>query len=79
MFSKKLLFEGTTAALLPAACRASFAQSCAMCYTSAAAANEAGTKALQHGIEILMLPPMLIFLGIFVVAFRRSRNGDREH
>jgi hypothetical protein len=52
-----------------------FAQSCAMCYTSAAASGDAGTKALQHGIEILMFPPLLIFVGIFVAAFRRSRSG----
>jgi hypothetical protein len=49
-----------------------FAQSCAMCYASASAANDAGTRALRHGIVVLMLPPLLIFVGICIAAFRRS-------
>lgn len=49
---------------------AAFAQSCAMCYTSAAAAKEGGVAALRHGILILLFPPLLIFLGICVAAFR---------
>jgi hypothetical protein len=49
-----------------------FAQSCAMCYTSASAANDAGTAALRHGIVVLMLPPLLIFIGICIAAFRRN-------
>lgn len=56
------------------------AQSCAMCYSSAAAAKGEGIRALQHGILLLAVPPLLIFVGIFAVAFR-SRNqvtGSRE-
>ncbi len=49
------------------------AQSCAMCYSSAAAAKSDGIRALQHGIMLLAIPPMLIFVGIFAVALR-SRN-----
>ena len=36
------------------------AQSCAMCYTAAAAANAATIKALRSGILILLFPPALI-------------------
>ena len=65
------LIAGAAAAMISAAGGAAFAQSCAMCYTSAAAADGAGTKALQHGILILMFPPLLIFVGICIAAFRR--------
>jgi len=53
------------------------AQSCAMCYTAAAAANAATIKALRSGILILLFPPVLIFIAIFVVAYRR-RNTFNE-
>lgn len=51
-----------------------FSQSCAMCYTSAAAARAEGIRALQHGILILLVPPLLIFTGICVAAFRRNNS-----
>ncbi len=50
------------------------AQSCAMCYSSAAAAKGDGIRALQHGIILLLIPPMLIFVGIFAVAFRSKER-----
>jgi len=54
------------------------AQGCAMCYTSAAAAKKAGIQALQHGILILLVPPLLMFLGIFWVTFRRRDSVEAE-
>lgn len=53
-----------------------FAQSCAMCYTSAAAARSEGIRALQHGILILLLPPLLIFGGICFTAYRRHKRDE---
>ncbi len=54
-----------------------FAQGCAMCYTAAAAARAAAIRALQSGILILLIPPALMFIGIFVWAFRsRERFND---
>ena len=50
------------------------AQGCAMCYTSAAAAKKAGLQALREGILILGIPPLVMFIGIFLYVFRR-----REH
>jgi hypothetical protein len=47
-----------------------------MCYTSAAASGDAGTKALRHGILVLMFPPLLIFVGICVAVFRRHRRDE---
>ena len=50
-----------------------WAQSCAMCYTSASAAREGGITALQHGIIILLFPPLLIFMGICIAAYRNRQ------
>jgi hypothetical protein len=47
-----------------------WAQSCAMCYASASAAKGGGITALQHGIIILLFPPLLIFMGICIAAYR---------
>ncbi len=66
---ERLCLFSITAAVLAAS--KLYAQSCAMCYTSATAANGGGVRALQHGILILLFPPLLIFIGIFVVAYRR--------
>ena len=55
------------------------AQSCAMCYNNAAAAKASAIRALQSGILLLLIPPLLIFIGIFVVAFRgRNRFNDQD-
>ncbi len=56
-----------------------FAQGCAMCYNSAAAAKAAAIQALRSGILILLIPPVLMFIGIFVLAFRRrDRFADQN-
>ncbi len=47
-----------------------------MCYANAAAANNEGIRALQTGIVVLLVPPVLIFAGILVTAYRR--RGDVE-
>ncbi len=56
------------ASLIP---RAAYAQGCALCYTSAAAAHKAGIQALRHGILILLIPPLLMFLAIVWLTYRR--------
>lgn len=56
---------------------AAFAQGCAMCYNSASAAKAAALHALRSGVLILLVPPLLMFIGIFVVAYRsRNRFND---
>jgi hypothetical protein len=50
-----------------------YAQGCAMCYTSAAAAKAGALEALRSGILILLVPALVMFAGIFVVIYR-SRN-----
>jgi hypothetical protein len=65
----------TCAVLWPSAARA---QSCALCYNAAAAAKATAIQALRHGILILLLPPLAMFIGIFAVAFRRSNSFSSE-
>lgn len=55
-----------------------WAQSCAMCYNAAAAAKATAIQALRHGILILLVPPLAMFIGIFAVAFRRSNSFSGE-
>ncbi len=52
------------------------AQGCAMCYQNASAAGAQGREALRHGILILLLPTVSMFLGILGLIYRR-RNVTR--
>jgi hypothetical protein len=52
------------------------AQGCAMCYQNAAASGTAGRAALRHGILVLLLPAVCLFLGVFALIYRR-RNAAR--
>jgi hypothetical protein len=52
------------------------AQGCAMCYRSAAASAAPGREALRHGILLLLVPAISLFLGIFALIFSR-RNLTR--
>ena len=49
------------------------AQGCAMCYQTAAASGAHGRESLRHGILILLLPAVSLFLGTFALIYRRSR------
>ena len=55
-----------------------YAQSCAMCYQSAAASGPRTIHALKAGILILMFPPVLITAGIVYLAYTR-RDKFNEH
>jgi len=48
-----------------------------MCYNTAAAAKAAAIQALRSGILILLVPVVLMFIGIFIMAFR-SRERFSE-
>jgi hypothetical protein len=48
-----------------------YAQSCAMCYQSAAASGPRSIHALKLGILILMFPPLLITAAIIYLAYTR--------
>lgn len=60
----------TLLAIVPQA----FAQGCAMCYQNAAATGEQGRAALRHGILILLLPAITLFLGIFGLIYSRRHS-----
>jgi hypothetical protein len=55
-----------------------FAQSCAMCYSSARALNKEGQNAITRGVVVLLLPPigfMTIGVGL---ALRYGKKRDEE-
>ena len=52
------------------------AQSCAMCYQAAAASGSQGGAALRHGILLLFVPAISLFVGIFALIYHR-RNVTR--
>jgi hypothetical protein len=57
----------------------SFAQGCAMCYSSAAAASKDGQMAISRAVEVLVAPPLgVMTLGVGL-AFRYGRKRDQEN
>ena len=55
-----------------------FAQGCAMCYSSAAAASKDGQMALSRAVEVLVAPPLgVMTLGVGL-ALRYGRKRDQE-
>jgi len=47
------------------------AQGCATCYQDTAASGAAGRAALRHGILVLLLPAISLFLGMLALIYRR--------
>lgn len=54
------------------------AQSCALCYTQAAGSGERLVQALRSGILILVVPPMLICIGIALMAYKKRNQFNEE-
>jgi hypothetical protein len=60
--------------------QSAWAQGCALCYTSASALNKSGIHALDKGIIVLFIPPVLIFAGIFAFLYiRRHAWAPARH
>ena len=75
--AKKFLPAAALAvALLLLACVDAAAQ-CAMCKSSASSLDPGGVKHLNFAILILLVPPVGIFCGFFVAAYRR-RNSPAD-
>ncbi len=74
------VFLGRAAAalLVVASPAASYAQSCAMCYQSAAASGPRSIHALKLGILILMFPPLLITAGVVYLAYRKRDQFNQN-
>jgi len=60
-----------------------YGQSCAMCYTTVAGGGKSVIHALQGGIIVLLIPPVLLFSGLTILLFRwrtsapsRRRSGE---
>jgi hypothetical protein len=54
-----------------------YAQSCALCYTQAAASGHRFIQGLRTGILVLIVPPMFMSVAITVLAYRkRNRTND---
>ena len=55
------------------------AQSCALCYTQAAGAGHRMIEGLRTGILVLIVPPMIMSVGITVLAYKkRNRCNDKD-
>lgn len=56
-----------------------YAQSCALCYTQAAASGHRFIQGLRTGILVLIVPPMFMSVGITLLAYRkRNRTNDQK-
>jgi hypothetical protein len=57
-----------------------FAQGCAMCYTSAKGAPKDGQRAINHGVLVLLVPPVgLMTVGIAAaVSYGKKRDNEQE-
>ena len=72
------LGSGIAALLALATPAALYAQSCAMCYQSAAASGPRSIHALKLGILILMFPPLLITAGVTYLAYRKRDQFNQN-
>jgi hypothetical protein len=57
---------------------ASYAQSCALCYTQAAGAGKHFIQGLRTGILVLIVPPMFMSVGITVLAYRKRNRTNNQ-
>lgn len=57
---------------------AAFAQGCVTCRTSAASGGAEAARALDHGIVVLLVPTILIFVGVLLYAFRYRNRSQYE-
>ena len=51
---------------------------CALCKLTAASGGPRGVRALALGVVVLLIPPVAIFCSIFVIAYRRGRDGSDD-
>lgn len=65
-------------AFVLAANAACYAQSCALCYTQAAASGHRMIQGLRTGILVLIVPPMFMSVGITVLAYKKRDRTNSE-
>jgi hypothetical protein len=54
------------------------AQSCSLCYTQAASATARFIQALRSGILVLIIPPVFLYAGISILAYRKRRHFRQD-
>jgi len=55
-----------------------FAQSCAMCYSTARALNKEGQNAITRGVVVLLIPPIGFMTVGVGLALRYGKKRDEE-
>jgi CHASE2 domain-containing sensor protein len=55
-----------------------YAQNCALCCTQAAGAGSRMIAALKSGIVIPVIPPVLICIGLTVMAYKKRNQLNEE-
>lgn len=73
-FRFRFLKRGLATLSVLASPGALYAQSCALCYQSAAASPSRFIQALKSGILILIFPPFFICIGITIMAYRKRNS-----
>jgi hypothetical protein len=68
----RLKFALATVAWLVASAQGAFAQSCALCYTSASALGQNAQRSLDYGILALVTPALVLFVAVIFMLYRRA-------
>jgi hypothetical protein len=68
----RLKFALATVAALLGSAQGAFAQSCALCYTSASALGQNAQRSLDIGILALVTPALVLFLAVIFMLYRRA-------
>lgn len=53
-----------------------FAQGCSLCNEQASQAGEKASRAINHGILLLLIPTLLLFVGVIAFAVRRAQSAE---
>ena len=69
---KRLLFGFLSVLCTSVAAPGAFAQGCALCYTTAAAAGAAAARAIDLGILVLLVPALVLFVAVLGVLVHRA-------
>jgi hypothetical protein len=78
LVSLRRLRVALTATLVLVANAVCYAQSCALCYTQAAASGHRFIQGLRTGILVLIVPPMFMSVGITVLAYKKRNRTNAE-
>ena len=56
--------------------RGAYAQSCALCYTTASQTSVAAQRSLDFGILTLLVPALTLFLAVIFMLYRRAISAS---